>query len=134
VRKGFSAVKDELINAGVGILRDTVKQVPARQSFSHHVKNFGTNLTDRAVRQIDELKGSGRRYKRKRQSSVRTVPIKKSKNKAAPRTKGKKKKKTVKKNTRKKGKQVVGKKANKKLSAKAGCKKRKKNCVVDIFS
>lgn len=75
VKSGLSALKDELLSGGVGVLSDTFHQVPLNESLTNRVRNFGTGLTERAVRKVSAMTGSGaqkRGVKRKRnQSGVR---------------------------------------------------------------
>lgn len=123
LKSGLSAVKDEILTGGLGLLSDTVKQVPIKESLQNRVRNMGHSLTERAVKQMS---GSGRVYKRKRASKNQsTAASKKRKTSAKP-----KKKKAVKKKVKKQVKRL---KPKKKKSVKTKAKKNNTKTFTDIF-
>jgi hypothetical protein len=126
LKSGYSAVKDELISGGAGLLSDTINQVPISESLENRVRKASSNLTEKAVKKIKNMSGSG--YKKAKKG-------KKSQS-SSTRKKGKVvKKKPAKKNTKTK-------KPSKKSSGKKKqSKKQTKNCAtavtqkyLDIFS
>lgn len=127
LKSGLSAIKDELFNGGVGILSDTIKQVPIKQSLQNRVRTMGTNLTDRAVSQIGSMSGSGLVYKRKRTSKPQSTNKTKKRKTCKKKTVKKAKKQQTKKKTVKRLQQK-----KRKVSTKKNCKS-KSNCI-DIFS
>ncbi|KAF4528096.1 hypothetical protein B566_EDAN014529 [Ephemera danica] len=68
IKSGFSALTGELLKGDVGVLSDTVRQVPVRESLANRVKIFGNNLTEKAVNKVQSMSGSGIR-KRKRKAT-----------------------------------------------------------------
>jgi hypothetical protein len=101
VRSGFSAITNELLSGGIGLIKDTYDQVPVQESIGNRAKKVGHNLTDRAVDSVMGMAGSGnitsRKRKQKSQSVGRSTQSKKSKR--GPRVV--KKKKTIKNKTKK---------------------------------
>lgn len=105
LKSGYSAVKDEIVSGGVGLLSDTINQVPISESLENRVRKAGTNLTERAVKKIKNMSGSGAYKKttkgKKGQSSASRKKGKVVKKKAPKKKTKPKKKKTVKKTTKK---------------------------------
>jgi hypothetical protein len=106
IKSGFSAIGNELLSGGMGLIQDTMNQVPIKESINSRVRKVGHNLTDRAVNSVLGMSGSGNTNKRKRkktpQSTARRTSNKKTKR--APKVAKKKpvKKKPAKKCTKKK--------------------------------
>lgn len=140
VKNGFTAIRDELFSGGVGILTDTFKQVPLKDSLQNRVRTMGSNLTDRAVAKVGKMTGSGvykPKTKKKNIQSGSASKKKKTTNKKSskkPKTKKKTTKKPVKRLQTKKKKGSNTKKKAKKVTTKK--KSLKKNCnqLLDIFS
>lgn len=127
LRSGLSALKTEVIDGGIGILSDTLKQLPIKESLQNRVRTAGNNLTEKIVRKVGGMTGSGK-YKRKAPAKSTQSKSKTKKRKVS--TKNKKPKKTKKKPTKKT--KTKAKKATKKPA------KGKKNKVcqkyMDIFA
>ena len=124
LKSGFSAVKDELLTGGVGLLSDTLHQVPIKESLTNRIRKMGSNLTDRAVNKVSTMTGSGA-YKRRRSAS--------SKRQSTVRAKRRKsKKRTVKRGRVSKPKQKKKKKVGRKQNKRKRCTKKKKQSF-DIF-
>jgi hypothetical protein len=92
IKSGLSAVANELLSGGVGLIKDTVNQVPIKESIGNRVKTVGHNLTDRAVNSVLGMSGSGTTNirKRKKSSQCKVRQAKSKKPKRAPKTKQKK--------------------------------------------
>jgi hypothetical protein len=116
LKSGISAIGNELLSGGLGLIKDTVNQVPIKESISNRAKKVGHSLTDRAVNSVMGMSGSGNTNTRKRkkgtQSSARRTSSKKVKR--APKGGKKKavKKKQPKKCTKKPKKRQSGKGVN----------------------
>jgi hypothetical protein len=123
IKSGFSALTNELLNGGIGLLSDTINQVPVKESIANRVKTFGNNLTDRAVK---KMTGAGRN-KRKRSSCSAQLSKRRRTRKTS--TKTRKPKKKVK---RLKKKRATKKKSKAKRATKRKSVKKKK--FTDIFS
>lgn len=130
LKSGFNAVKDEAIKGGIGLLSDTVNQVPIKESLQRRLQGFGEGLTTRAVNKVNNMKG-GKVYKRKRKTKTQQSGGKRKKGKS--KSVSKKRKKTAK--CSKKKVKRLGKGAKKPKSKKKGKKRTKKNILrpVDIF-
>jgi len=68
VKDGLIALKDELLSNGFGLLSDVItKPQPMRESFKNRIRSFGTNLTERAVKNMDKnMQGTGALKRRAR--------------------------------------------------------------------
>lgn len=122
LKSGLSAVKDELLSGGVGVLSDTVRQVPIKESLQNRVRNMGHNLRERAVK---KMSGSGRVYKRKNTTKNQSTTASKKRKTSAK----KGKKKTVKKRPKKQVKRLKP----KKKSIKKKAKRKETKSFADIF-
>lgn len=138
IKSGFSTVKNELLTGGLGVLTDTLKQVPLKDSLQKRVQNMGNNLTEKAVKKVATMTGSGA-YKRKKNTNT-TQSAKGCKRKRSGAASTKKKSKPKKKASPKKKKKPVKrlqskKKANKpKTSKKRTVKKKVTKKFLDIFT
>lgn len=82
IKKGVSALSQEIFSGGLGILTDSIKQVPIKKSLPNRVREVGNKLTERAASSVENMTGSGTKRtatKRKRQSSVGTTRKRKAK-------------------------------------------------------
>ena len=129
IKSGFSALTGELLKGGVGLLEDTVRQVPIKESITNRVQTFGKNLTDRAVK---TMTGSGLR-KRKRKASAAQSAVSRRRRKTKKR-KVQRKRKPVKRLVHKKKKKNTARTTCRKK--KGVCKKKRTatNSFKDIFS
>ena len=111
LKSGFSAIKDELLKGGIGLLSDAVHQVPIKQSLGNRMRDFGNNLTDRAVNKVTSMSGSGGIRKRaapsRRQSSAKRPRVRRSAKSRRKVSKKRKSKRPTKKRTSRKGKKRV---------------------------
>ena len=73
IKSGFSALTGELLKGGVGVLSDTVRQVPVRESLANRVKIFGNNLTEKAVNKVQTMSGSGIRKRKRKATRAQSV-------------------------------------------------------------
>jgi hypothetical protein len=128
LKSGFSAVKDEFLKGGVGLLQDTIQQVPIKDSIKKRVQEFGDNLTSRAVTKVGKMSGSGRTYKRGTKAKGKQSGGKRGKKRKqlgrTPTTSCKSRKKKTKSKTKKPVKRLQKKK--KSVKPKQSKKKRKK--------
>lgn len=95
-KKGINAVKHELINGGMNLMGDIIRnKTPLRETIANNVRRLGNNLTERAARKISAMSGGGaikRPLKRKHNQSSSTKVGRKTKkrkqhNKAKPKEK-----------------------------------------------
>jgi hypothetical protein len=140
MKSGFKAIGNELLSAGAGILTDTVKQVPTRESFRNRVREFGNNLTERAVNKVSGMSGGGRGvYKRKATTQLHSSCKRRKSNKV--KQLGRPKKRSTDSRKKKTKRLQVKKKRLSKNKAKRVAKKKKKkrsgsvktNKFLDIF-
>jgi hypothetical protein len=141
LRSGFRAVRDELVNSGVGIIKDGFSDVPIKDSLANRVREFGTNLSNRASDRIKNMSGSGKRvYKRRTTTRKSHCATKKQKRSTPTSRKNTKKRANTKARKPTKRLQKGAKKTSKKISKqKRSKKKRTKTCkqhkgIQDIFS
>lgn len=74
IKSGAKAVGKEALNAGFGLLRDTINQKPIKQSLKHRMRDAGESLMTQVENKIDTMKGSGyKKMKRKRKQQSRRV-------------------------------------------------------------
>jgi hypothetical protein len=138
MRSGLKAIGNEFLSAGAGILTDTLKQVPTKESFTNRVRQLGNNLTERAVNKVSAMSGGSRGlYKRKLAGQCHSSSKRKKSNKPVKSAKTKKKRKST---PKKKAKRLqVRKKGVGKKKAKRVTKKKKRSGSVktqkflDIF-
>jgi hypothetical protein len=87
IKSGASTVGSELLNVGVGLLRDTFKGSDLKSSVKERVTAAGTNLGGKASNKLQSMLGLG--YKRKRRTRKRqSAPTKRRKK--TPRARSKK--------------------------------------------
>ena len=112
-KKGFNSIRHELVNTGIGLVGDVIKnQQPVSKVIAAHVRKIGNKLVDHAAEKIENMKGSGLKRKvsattrqscSKRAKKRKTAPKKKKKKtparKKKPAASKKKKKKTPTKDT-----------------------------------
>lgn len=78
VKSGAKAIGKEAVDAGFGMLKDTIQQKPIKQSLKERMRTAGEHLMTKAEHKIDEMQGSG--YKRRRSSKkLHKRPAKKQK-------------------------------------------------------
>jgi hypothetical protein len=70
LRSSFKAVKEEMFKFGVGIIKDGFSSIPLKEGLANRVRQFGTNLSDRASASIINMAGSGKRTYKNRKSSI----------------------------------------------------------------
>jgi hypothetical protein len=70
VKSGAKAIGKEAMDAGFGVLRDTIQQKPLKQSIKERMREAGDHLMTKAEHKIDEMQGSGYKRKRKRQGKA----------------------------------------------------------------
>jgi len=63
IKSGASAIGSELLNTGIGLLRDTLNGKDAKASVQERVTTAGTNLGTKASKNLASMFGMG--YKRK---------------------------------------------------------------------
>lgn len=135
LRSGFKAVKEELFNSGVGIIKDGFSSIPVKESLANRVRQFGTNLSDRASASIKNMAGSGKRsYKKRKSSTLPHCAVKKRRRQ----TRGASKRKKQKRRKIKKGVKRLRKGPKKTKRKKAPKRKRRKTAkrtkaFADIF-
>jgi hypothetical protein len=76
VKSGAKAIGKEAMDAGFGMLRDTINRKPLKQSMKERMRSAGDHLMTKAEQKIDEMQGSG--YKRKRKPQKKR-PVKRLK-------------------------------------------------------
>lgn len=59
IKNGASALGNELLNTGVGLLRDHLKGTDPRTSINERMKMAGTNLGDKASAKLQSMLGLG---------------------------------------------------------------------------
>jgi hypothetical protein len=63
-KSGAKTIGQEALNAGFGLLRDTINQKPLKASLKERMREVGNNLMSKADDRIDAMHGSG--YKRRK--------------------------------------------------------------------
>lgn len=76
LKSGAQAVGKEALNAGFGVLRDTINQKPLKESFKSRMRSAGDSLMGKAEQKIDSMKGSGYKCKKRKLHPQSTSVIK----------------------------------------------------------
>lgn len=81
IRKAAPVIGGELLNAGRGLLVDTLRGENVGESAANRFAQAGTNLKESAIRQLEGQEGSGMKRKRllKTRHSSHRRPRKRSK-------------------------------------------------------
>lgn len=66
LKSGAKAVGKEALNAGFGVLRDSIDRKPLHESVKARMREAGGSLMTKAERKIDSMKGSGYKCKKRR--------------------------------------------------------------------
>jgi len=94
IKSGASAVGSELLNTGIGLLRDHINNKDLKSSIEDRVGTAGSNLSTKATGGVKSMLGLGYKRKRTQRKTKQSRPVKRRKK--TSKKKRSKKRKTVK--------------------------------------
>lgn len=89
IKSGAKSFAEELLNTGVGILRDNIAGKSMKESVRSRVTSAGTNLTNKAATKLESMVGNGLKAPKKRRRA-QSKPRARKKKTTAKRKKRKK--------------------------------------------